>query len=1801
MSDRALASERVVFASAGFGGVGRSRFCGWGLLVVLGLLAGGLGVASPVAGQAATSDPAGDAGVSQVAAESVEVTVDDKDVAATKMTDGGTTYYTMKFGDWTKVTLRLKHVDEDDGDAVKYAAFGRDGVGPVVFDVWQRDTRDTVTAVTAVGADSTGLFARCGDDGTQNCSGGWSTTFYREVKTDSSGKASFYIYAPDDPEPDTAGTVRSLLVRAWEKVNGPAASGNTNSRLHYFYVLVSEDDRDMSEDDRNMLGPLPTTTLPAGNKATGFTVTSYGAKADKELSGERDFVEAEFGDEVGITVQLTDSDGADTRVGEDGSSPAKFLTQTVGATNFLSRVARNGATMSAFGDSSVRITDPVSGELLSTGADGSVSFAMETSDPDSSNTGSRASVGFIVRARDNAPGFMGDDATTAVKYGIIRFTEPPAPPTTTTTTTTTTPAESVKLSVDDATIAGTKMTDSGSKTYYLMKFGDWSKITLQLQHTDENDNNEVKNATVGRDGVGPVVFDVWQRDTRDTVTAVTAVGADSTGLFARCGDDGRQNCSGGWSTTFYREVKTDGKGEASFYVYAPDDPAPDTAGTVRSLLVRAWEKVNGPAASGNTNSRLHYFYVLVSEDDRDMSEDDRNMLGPLPTTTLPAGNKATGFTVTSYGAKADRVLSGERDFVEAEFGDEVGITVQLTDSEGADTTVGKDGKRRARFLTQTVGATNFLSRVTRNGATMSAFGDSSVRITAPVSGELLSTGADGSVSFAMETSDPDTTRTGSRASVGFIVRARNNAPGVRSDTAKTAVKYGIIRFTEPPSSTTTVPADKSAAGFTVMSYGAKTDKELGGDTSFVEAKFGDAVGVTVQLKDAEGNNTNAGADGVSPATFKMLRVFGTEFLSTVRRSGEGAALWWGSTIGSVTSASEVLSTGAKGSVDFAMEMSDHDTSTAGTEGSIGFIVRAGTNAPGSTGDDATTAVKYGIVRFSEPPAPTTTTTSSTTTTTPAESVKVMVDDAMVAAKKMSDASGTTYYEMGFGDWSKVTIQLQHVDENDGDKLKDATVGKDGVGPVVFDVWQRDTRDTVTAVTGVGATSTALFPKCGVGVTRDCSGGWATTFYREVKTDSSGTASFYIYAPDDPAPDTAGTVRSLLVRVWEKVNGPASASNPNTNKRLHYFYVRVTERNRITSGSVPATTVPSGEAAAGFTVTSYGAKTDKELSGERDFVEAAFGGEVGVTVQLKDANGANTTAGMDGTSPASFVTETVGAVNYITRVARRGATISVFGDSTVRIPAPASTEVLSTGADGSVSFSMETSDHDTSATGSRASVGFIVRARNNAPGATGNDATTTVKYGIIRFTEPPTPQPRPVWDLTASPSDATSVTLKWKRPSAEVVGCELGANAEYSITVVRVADNTPVRETEKESKNTGDTLIDATITGLSPGVEYVAYVAAYSESCDEHSANVQVRWTQPAAPPGGTTTTTTLPGGVVPPVRELTANPSGTSVELTWKRPATDIGGCALEGTVEYSVTVVDVVTNSPIHEHDEGSDNTGDKPISYTVNDLSPGALYVAYIAVYSDDDDCDSYSVDVQTEWTQPPASTTTTSTTTTTTTTSTTTTTTPATTTTVALSVADVTASEDSTFTFTVTATPAPTSEVTFRYTVTKESSDTAVAGSDFTAVTTPTATAITANASTVTITVTVTDDDLDENDETFTVTLSDASPNATISDTTATGTISDDDNSPVLNPIAAVSVKSGQAVDIIAAATDADGDTVTYAWSRKADETTPAIPGTPDLAVARLMFTPPDVGTYTMTVTASDGNGNTDTETVVITVTS
>ena len=114
--------------------------------------------------------------------------------------------------------------------------------------------------------------------------------------------------------------------------------------------------------------------------------------------------------------------------------------------------------------------------------------------------------------------------------------------------------------------------------------------------------------------------------------------------------------------------------------------------------------------------------------------------------------------------------------------------------------------------------------------------------------------------------------------------------------------------------------------------------------------------------------------------------------------------------------------------------------------------------------------------------------------------------------------------------------------------------------------------------------------------------------------------------------------------------------------------------------------------------------------------------------------------------------------------------------------------------------------------------------------------------------------------------------------------------------------------------------------------------------------------------------------------------------------------------------------------------------------------------------------------------------------------------------LTIADARATEGNAVEFTVSLDPASSSDVTVEYattdgTATSDSSD--PDGADYTAVASGAELTISTGATTATISVATANDTVDEDDETFTVTLSSPSSNATLgAGKTATGTIEDDD---------------------------------------------------------------------------------------------
>ncbi len=573
---------------------------------------------------------------------------------------------------------------------------------------------------------------------------------------------------------------------------------------------------------------------------------------------------------------------------------------------------------------------------------------------------------------------------------------------------------------------------------------------------------------------------------------------------------------------------------------------------------------------------------------------------------------------------------------------------------------------------------------------------------------------------------------------------------------------------------------------------------------------------------------------------------------------------------------------------------DHDNSAD----IASFHLTTTTTTTGTTTTTTTTTtVSSGGATTSTTTTTTTTTTSTTTTTTTvavaAESLTITADDATFEASKMTDTAGATYYSMKFGDWRRFTVQLKYTDENDGDKVKDATVGVDGENPVTLRTYITKVDATATTATDDSEAFVAS-DEVNLVCTAACGTQTAVTDVDpdNLVTDSAGRASFVVVAPADPDTSTAGTVQTRVISVVEQINGPAASGNGN--KRFHFFYVLMSEGTRTTSGDAPTTTVPAGKAAAGFTVMTDGAKVDKAFTEEdtKVFVDAEFGDDVTVTVQLKDTDGADTTAGADGTGPAKFSVIRGIHSGHLTRLYRFQNLYEeeppdnyLTGFRTPHV----------TGADGSFTISLRVDDPDPDTANTERSTALLIYADTNAPGATGDLNTTTAIVGIVNYREAGASTATttttlaaggvaPPRDFTATAS-GTGVTLTWKRPSAAVGGCTLDANLDYRLLVVINSGNregTTVHEIDIEASS--DTAFTKAFAGLTVGLHYYARVSAYDSGCDAYSDLAYAYWTQVGT--GTTPTTTTVPTAPAKPTG-LSATPAANSVALSWTNPGDD--------------------------------------------------------------------------------------------------------------------------------------------------------------------------------------------------------------------------------------------------------------------------------------------------------------------------
>ena len=200
--------------------------------------------------------------------------------------------------------------------------------------------------------------------------------------------------------------------------------------------------------------------------------------------------------------------------------------------------------------------------------------------------------------------------------------------------------------------------------------------------------------------------------------------------------------------------------------------------------------------------------------------------------------------------------------------------------------------------------------------------------------------------------------------------------------------------------------------------------------------------------------------------------------------------------------------------------------------------------------------------------------------------------------------------------------------------------------------------------------------------------------------------------------------------------------------------------------------------------------------------------------------------------------------------------------------------------------------------------------------------------------------------------------------------------------------------------------------------------------------------------------------------------------------------------------------------------------------------------------------------------------------------------------LSVDDADAEEGDGVEFTVTLSAASEKTVTVTYTASLASGDTAES-SDFTAVSATTLT-FSAGDTTKTFTVSTDEDTTDEDDETFTVTLTlPSGANATLDDSTGKGTINDDDAAPMLS-VDDANAEEGDGVEFTVTLSAASEKTVKvdYAASVETGDTAESSDFTA-VSATTLTFSAGDT-TKTFTVSTDEDTTDEDDETFTVTLT-
>ena len=198
-------------------------------------------------------------------------------------------------------------------------------------------------------------------------------------------------------------------------------------------------------------------------------------------------------------------------------------------------------------------------------------------------------------------------------------------------------------------------------------------------------------------------------------------------------------------------------------------------------------------------------------------------------------------------------------------------------------------------------------------------------------------------------------------------------------------------------------------------------------------------------------------------------------------------------------------------------------------------------------------------------------------------------------------------------------------------------------------------------------------------------------------------------------------------------------------------------------------------------------------------------------------------------------------------------------------------------------------------------------------------------------------------------------------------------------------------------------------------------------------------------------------------------------------------------------------------------------------------------------------------------------------------------------ALSIEDGEGDEGGNVTFTVALSPMAAADVTATWTASIQSGDTAVLVDDLGSMTTGTLT-VRAGEPTGTFTVPTAQDNTDEENETFTVTLTNPSSNALIAEATAQGTINDDDDPPALSAAAVdAEVTEGESATFVLTLAPASGKRVTVPWNAQTatDDTATMNADFPQGGVL-LVFEPGDISKTVTVPTTDDALDEEDEET-------